>query len=161
MNACCNRSDCYAFTLTSSQCDLYGEFSPSDILFSADSTLYYMVRDGRTTPGLFLNTVVYRDDACNGSADDYTLATPLRLVFLTITLPTVITPINSSAFSPTLIVEPLFSDIWCGLMLQDAQPQRVSGTWPMLTRPVLLMIATRIIPLGRWHMLHICLLSVL
>ena len=71
LNACCNRSDCYAFTLTFSQCDLYREFPPSDTVTDINSTLYYMVRDDRTTPGLFLNTVVYHNDACTGSADDY------------------------------------------------------------------------------------------
>ena len=70
-SSCCSRSDCYAFMLSSSRCYILRQFSSSATSSSTTYTLYYMVRDGKSKPGAFLDTRVYNSEGCGGSVTDY------------------------------------------------------------------------------------------
>ena len=70
-SSCCSRSDCYAFMLSSSRCYILRQFSSSVTSSSTTYTLYYMVRDGKSKPGAFLDTRVYNSEGCGGSVTDY------------------------------------------------------------------------------------------
>ena len=70
-SACCSRSDCHAFMISSSRCYVLVYFSPSVPTTSTSYTLYYIVRDGKSKPGAFLDTRVYNSDGCGGSVADY------------------------------------------------------------------------------------------
>ena len=71
LTSCCSRTDCYAFMRTSSICYLMRQFPSSAPSSSSSYTLYYMVRDGKSKPGAFLDTRVYNSDGCGGSVTDY------------------------------------------------------------------------------------------
>ena len=70
-SSCCSRSDCYAFMLSSSRCYILRQFSSGATASSTTYTLYYMVRDGKSKPGAFLDTRVYNSEGCGGSVTDY------------------------------------------------------------------------------------------
>ena len=57
--------------LSSSRCYVLNYFSPSVPSSSTTYTLYYMVRDGKSKPGSFLDTRVYNSEGCGGSVTDY------------------------------------------------------------------------------------------